>query len=75
MKLTYKRAPRSARRTRKPLQDNWPKGGVKGTWIKCTYKRCAFSWKYFGGRRWAECPICHSVMKVAVSKRNYFYGK
>lgn len=63
--------PRSARRARKPLQDNWPKTPV-GKWLRCTYTKCGFKWQYFGGRNWAECPLCHSTMKVAIAKRNYY---
>ena len=65
------RAPRSARRARKPLQDDWNLTPRKGVWLKCTYVRCSYEWEYFGGHKWAECPICHSGMKVAVAKRNY----
>ena len=63
--------PRSARRARKPLQENWIKGPGRGIWLKCTYTKCSFEWQYFGRRQWAECPICHSTMKVAVAKRNF----
>jgi hypothetical protein len=69
--LGSKGKPRSARRTRKPLQDNWPKTPV-GKWLRCTYRKCGFEWQYFGGRNWAECPVCHSTMKVAIAKRNYY---
>jgi hypothetical protein len=62
--------PRSARRVRKPLQDNWHKTPI-GKWLRCTYKKCGFEWQYFGGRNWAECPACHTTMKVAIAKRNY----
>jgi len=65
------RNPRSARRTRKPLQENWNKGPQRGSWVRCMYEKCSFQWQYFGGRKWAECPICHSVMKVALGKKNY----
>jgi hypothetical protein len=68
--LGTKGKPRSARRARKPLQDNWPKTPV-GRWLRCTYSKCGFEWQYFGGRNWAECPACHSAMKVATAKRNY----
>jgi hypothetical protein len=68
---TNNRAPRSARRARKPLRENWIKGPGQATWIRCTYAKCSFEWRYFGKRRWAECPICHSVMKIAVAKRNF----
>ena len=64
------RKPRSARRARKPMQDNWPKV-PRGRWLKCTYVKCGFDWLYFGGRNWAECPACHSTVKVAVAHRNY----
>jgi hypothetical protein len=63
--------PRSARRSRKPLQDDWIKGPGRGVWITCTYIKCSFQWQYFGRRRWAECPICHSVVRVAAAKRNF----
>ena len=62
--------PRSARRTRKPMQDNWAKA-PKGRWLKCTYNRCGHEWQYFGGRNWAECPACHCTMKVAVAFKNF----
>ena len=65
------KAPRSARRARKPLQENWIKGPGRGIWLKCTYAKCSFEWQYFGGHQWAECPVCHSMMKVAVAKRNF----
>src|SRR3712207_7852404 len=42
-----------------------------GRWLRCTYRKCGFEWQYFGGRNWAECPACHSTMKVAIAKRNY----
>jgi hypothetical protein len=42
-----------------------------GRWLRCTYSKCGFEWQYFGGRNWAECPACHSAMKVATAKRNY----
>lgn len=71
-----KRAPRSARRVRKPLQEDWIKGPGRGVWIKCTYaKKCSFEWQYFGGHQWAECPICHSTMKVAIARRNFIQNK
>jgi hypothetical protein len=63
--------PRSARRSRKPLQDNWIKGPGRGISVKCTYTKCSFEWQYFGQHKWAECPICHSVMRVATAKRNF----
>ena len=68
---TNNRSPRSARRARKPLRENWIKGPGQARWIRCTYAKCSFEWRYFGNRRWAECPICHSVMKIAVAKRNF----
>jgi hypothetical protein len=40
-------------------------------WLKCTYAKCSFEWQYFGGHQWAECPVCHSMMKVAVAKRDF----
>ena len=67
--------PRSARRSRKPLQDDWIKGPGQGIWLECTYPKCSFQWQYFGRHRWAECPICHSVIKVAVAKRNFMTHK
>jgi hypothetical protein len=71
-----KRAPRSARRARKPLQDDWIKGPRRGIWIKCTYvKKCSFEWQYFGGRQWAECPICHSAMRLPIARRNFIQNK
>jgi hypothetical protein len=63
--------PRSARRVRKPLQDDWIKGPGPGVWLKCTYAKCSFQWQYFSGHKWAECPICHSIIKVAAAKRNF----
>jgi hypothetical protein len=69
--LSNKIVPRSARRVRKPLQDDWIKGPGQGVWLKCTYAKCSFQWQYFGRHRWAECPICHSVIKVAAAKRNF----
>ena len=66
-----KNMPRSARRSRKPLQDHWIKGPGRGIWLRCTYEKCSFEWQYFGRHKWAECPICHSVMRVAGAKRNY----
>jgi hypothetical protein len=63
--------PRSARRSRKPLQDDWIKGPGRGIWLRCTYGKCSFEWQYFGRHKWAECPICHSVMRVAAAKRNF----
>ncbi|TLY09723.1 MAG: hypothetical protein E6K88_05065 [Thaumarchaeota archaeon] len=68
--LRSNRKPRSARRARKPMQDNWPKV-PRGRWLKCTYEKCGFDWLYFGGRSWAECPACHSTIKAAVAQRNY----
>ncbi len=52
------------------MQGNWPKI-PRGRWLKCTYGKCGFEWLYFGGRNWAECPACHSTVKVAVAQRNY----
>ncbi len=52
------------------MQDNWQKVS-RGRWLKCTYVRCGFEWMYFGGRNWAECPACHTIIKVAVALRNY----
>jgi len=66
--------PRSARRSRKPLQDDWTKGPGRGIWLRCTYEKCSFEWQYFGRHKWAECPICHSVMRVAAAKRNFIDG-
>jgi hypothetical protein len=63
--------PRSARRTRKPLQEPWVKSPGSGIWLRCTYTKCSHEWRYFGRRQWAECPICHTAMKVAVAKRNF----
>jgi len=68
--LNNRGKPRAARRARKPLQRDWPKA-PRGRWLKCTYVRCGYMWQYFGDRNWAECPVCHSAMKVAVAKRNY----
>lgn len=65
-----KRFPRAARRARKPMQEDWTKV-PRGKWLTCTYKRCGYTWQYFGGHNWAECPACHSIMKVAVAQRNY----
>ncbi len=68
--LSSKGKPRSARRARKPLQDNWQKV-PRGKWLKCTYYRCGNEWMYYGGRNWAECPACHTIIKVAIAQRNY----
>ncbi|MEW5839391.1 hypothetical protein [Nitrososphaera sp.] len=65
-----RRFPRAARRARKPMQDDWKKV-PRGRWLKCTYGRCGFEWEYFGGRSWAECPACHTTVKVAVGQRNF----
>lgn len=65
-----KRFPRGARRARKPMQDNWTKA-PRGRWLKCTYGRCSFEWEYFGGRSWADCPMCHTTVKVAAATRNF----
>jgi hypothetical protein len=72
---TYKskRLPRSARRSRKPLQENWIRGPGSGSMIKCTYVKCSYEWKYFGRRKWAQCPACHSVVRVALAKKNLVY--
>ncbi|MGC1928897.1 MAG: hypothetical protein WA667_07970 [Candidatus Nitrosopolaris sp.] len=53
------------------MQDNSFKVHPRGIWIRCCYSNCSYEWEYFGGRRWAECPICHSTMKVASGRRNY----
>ena len=68
--LNSRRNPRSARRARKPMQDNWAKI-PRGRWLKCTYEKCGFEWMYFGGRSWAECPACHCTAKVAVALKNF----
>ncbi len=68
--LSNKGRLREARRTRKPMQDNWPKA-PRGKWLKCTYEKCGYIWQYFGGRSWAQCPNCHSTIKVAIAQRNY----
>ncbi len=68
-----KRLPRSARRSRKPLQENWIRGPGRGTTLKCTYVKCSYEWEYFGRRKWAQCPACHSVLKVALAKKNLIY--
>ena len=65
--------PRAARRARKPKQDNWLKI-KRGRWLKCTYEKCGYSWQYFGGHNWAECPACHTTIKVAVALKNYRAG-
>lgn len=65
------RLPRTARRSRKPLQDSKLKGHPRGIWVRCGYSNCSYEWQYFGGRRWAECPVCHSTTKVASARRNY----
>ena len=70
-RLTNKIVPRSARRSRKPLQEDWIKGPGWGIWVQCTYVKCSFQWQYFGRRKWAECPVCHTVMRVAAAKRNF----
>jgi hypothetical protein len=71
MKGFEKRLPRSARRTRKPLQTDWIKFSRKPTWVKCTYEKCLHEWIYKGAGNWAECPICHNCMKVSAGKRHY----
>jgi hypothetical protein len=68
-----KRLPRSARRSRKPLQENWIRGPGRGSMIKCTYMKCSYEWEYFGRRKWAQCPACHSVVRVALAKKNLVY--
>jgi hypothetical protein len=68
-----KRLPRSARRSRKPLQDNWIKGPGRGRMLKCTYEKCSHDWEYFGRRKWAKCPACHSVIRIAIAKKNFLY--
>jgi hypothetical protein len=68
--LSNKGKLREARRTRKPMQDNWPKA-PRGKWLKCTYEKCGYIWQYFGGRSWARCPNCQSTIKVAIAQRNY----
>jgi hypothetical protein len=68
--LSSKGKPRAARRARKPMQDNWQKA-PRGKWLKCTYAKCGNEWMYFGGHHWAECPACHTIIKVAVAQRNY----
>ncbi|HKX80885.1 MAG TPA: hypothetical protein VJL54_01390 [Nitrososphaera sp.] len=65
-----KRMPRGGRRARKPMQEDW-KRVPRGKWLKCTYGKCGYTWQYFGDRNWAECPACHSSMKVAIAHRNY----
>src|ERR687883_291743 len=62
---------RSARRARKPQQEDWIKAPGRGISVKCTYIKCSFQWQYFGRRNWAECPICHTVMRVAAARRNF----
>jgi hypothetical protein len=52
------------------MQENWQKA-PRGRWLKCTYARCGYEWMYFGGHNWAECPACHTIMKVAVAQRNF----
>ena len=69
MKLS--RLPRTARRTRKPLQQNWTKYPNKSFWIQCTYNKCNYYWQYAGGKNWAECPICHSISKVSIAKKSF----
>lgn len=68
--LSNKGKLRETRRTRKPMQDNWPKA-PRGKWLKCTYEKCGYIWQYFGGHSWAQCPNCHSTIKVAIAQRNY----
>jgi hypothetical protein len=64
------RFPRGARRARKPRQPDWVKV-PKGEWLECTYPRCGHQWQYFGGRSWAECPVCHTTIKVSAGRRAY----
>lgn len=68
-----KRLPRSARRVRKPLQANWIKGPGRGAMLRCTYIKCSYEWEYYGRRKWAQCPACHSVVRVASAKKNIVY--
>ena len=70
-----KRLPRSARRTRKPLQENWIRSPGRWTMLKCTYTKCAYEWEYYGRRKWAQCPMCHTVVKVALAKKNLVYSQ
>ena len=72
MKLS--RLPREARRTRKPLQENWLKGPKKTFWIQCMYQKCNYYWRYSGGKNWAECPICHSISKVSIARKCFKYN-
>ncbi|NOJ28365.1 MAG: hypothetical protein DA330_10180 [Nitrososphaera sp.] len=65
-----KRFPRAARRARKPMQDNWVKV-PRGRWLKCIYEKCGYTWQYFGGHSWAECPACRTTMKVSLASKNY----
>ncbi len=68
-----KRLPRSARRSRKPLQENWTRGPGRGTMLRCTYVKCSYEWEYYGRRKWAKCPACQSVVRVALAKKNLVY--
>ncbi|HEX9677959.1 MAG TPA: hypothetical protein VGA14_04250 [Nitrososphaera sp.] len=52
------------------MQNDWAKV-PKGKWLTCTYDKCGQTWQYFGGHSWAECPVCHTTMKVAIAQRNY----
>lgn len=52
------------------MQDKWQRA-PRGRWLKCTYTKCGFEWMYFGSRNWAECPVCHTIIKVAIAQRNY----
>lgn len=72
MKLS--RLPREARRTRKPLQENWNKHPQKSLWIQCTYQKCNYYWQYAGGKNWAECPICHSISKVSLARKIFKFS-
>jgi len=72
--MRLSRLPRTARRTRKPLQENWVKYPKKSFWIQCTYEKCNYRWQYSGGKNWAECPICHSISKVSVARKSYKFN-
>jgi anaerobic ribonucleoside-triphosphate reductase len=41
--------------------------------LRCTYMKCSYEWEYFGRRKWAKCPACHSVVRVALAKKNLGY--
>lgn len=70
-----KRLPRSARRTRKPLQENWIRGPGRGAMLRCTYAKCSYEWEYYGRRKWAQCPMCHTVVRVALARKNLVYNQ